>query len=66
VYVAAVEAQIGAVWLLPQKILESALSDIDIARAPPGHDLKSRFGENDAGIPLILDLIDPWRGGGRE
>ena len=58
----AVEAWIAAGWLLPKAIEESQLSDIDVARAHLIQDLKSTFGVNDEGIPLILDLIDQLHG----
>ena len=58
----AVEAWIAAGWLLPREFNESRLSGIDLARAHLIHDLKSTFGVNDEGIPLILDLIDQLHG----
>ena len=58
----ALEAWIAAGWLLPHETEESRLSQIDLARAHLIHDLKSTFGVNDEGIPLILDLIDQLHG----
>jgi chaperone modulatory protein CbpM len=58
----AVEAWVAAGWLLPQEFETNWLSEIDLARAHLIQDLKSTFGVNDEGVPLILDLIDQLHG----
>jgi chaperone modulatory protein CbpM len=58
----AIELWIEAGWLLPHQNSESCLSEIDIARAQLINDLKHDLGDNDEGIPLILDLIDQLHG----
>ncbi len=58
----AVETWIAAGWLLPKEFETNWLSEIDLARAHLIHDLKSTFGVNDEGVPLILDLIDQLHG----
>ena len=58
----AVEAGVAAGWLLPQEFETNWLSEIDLARAQLIRDLKSTFGVDDEGVPLILDLIDQLHG----
>src|SRR6202040_517364 len=52
------EAWIEAGWLLPrQDGAKRNFFDVDLARAHLIHDLE-RLGDNDEGIPVILDLVD--------
>ena len=57
-----VQAWIEAGWLRPDETNESGLSEIDLARAQLIHDLTSKLGINDEGVPVILDLIDQLHG----
>jgi chaperone modulatory protein CbpM len=50
-------------WLIPEQTSTgSNFSDMDIARARLIRDLKDDFGVNDAGVDLILHLLDQLHG----
>lgn len=50
-------------WLIPGgEAAEPSFSDIDVARARLIKDLKEDLGVNDAGIGVILDLVDQLHG----
>jgi chaperone modulatory protein CbpM len=50
-------------WLIPDgSSVEASFSDIDIARARLIRDLKLDFGVNDAGVGVILSLLDQLHG----
>jgi chaperone modulatory protein CbpM len=50
-------------WLVPDKSSgEMLFSDIDIARAHFVRDLHDRMAVNDAGVGLVLDLVDQLHG----
>lgn len=50
-------------WLMPDSSsAEMSFSDIDIARARLIRDLQSDFGVNDAGVGVILKLLDQLYG----
>lgn len=50
-------------WLIPKQTSDGiGFSDIDIARARLIQELKSDLGANDAGIDVILHLMDQLHG----
>ncbi|MGA2287034.1 chaperone modulator CbpM [Bradyrhizobium sp.] len=50
-------------WLIPDgSSVEASFSDIDIARARLIRDLQLDFGVNDAGVGVILSLLDQLHG----
>lgn len=50
-------------WLLPKQSAEGWLfSDLDLARANLIIDLRENMGVNDAGLDLILHLLDQMHG----
>ena len=50
-------------WLLPKQSAEGWLfSDIDLARANLIIDLRENMGVNDAGLDLVLHLLDQMHG----
>lgn len=50
-------------WLIPDNTApEACFSECDIARASLIHDLQHDFGVNEAGIELVLHLIDQLHG----
>ena len=50
-------------WLIPVGSSEGAsFSDIDVARARLIRDLKTELGVNDAGVGVILNLLDQLHG----
>ena len=56
-------AFVEAGWLLPRGELENCeFSDLDVARAQLIRDLKQALGVNDAGIPIVLHLVDQLHG----
>lgn len=57
------KAWVEAGWLLPRRNGDSdRFSEIDLARARLIRDLKEDLGVNNAGIPVILDLVDQVHG----
>jgi chaperone modulatory protein CbpM len=55
------QAFITAGWLLPHGERRE-LDELDLARAQLIRDLKGDFGVNDAGIPIVLHLLDQLHG----
>jgi chaperone modulatory protein CbpM len=49
-------------WLIPQQTSGTDFSDMDVARARLIRDLKDDFGVNDAGVDVILHLLDQLHG----
>jgi chaperone modulatory protein CbpM len=50
-------------WLIPQQSSAGTnFSDMDVARARLIRDLKDDFGVNDAGVDVILHLLDQLHG----
>jgi chaperone modulatory protein CbpM len=50
-------------WLIPeQSSAGTNFSDMDVARAHLIRDLKDEFGVNDAGVDVILHLLDQLHG----
>lgn len=50
-------------WLLPQESAEGRLfTDLDVARANLIMDLRENMGVNDAGLDVILHLLDQMHG----
>jgi len=50
-------------WLIPDQTSdEMNFSDMDVARARLIRDLKTDFGVNDAGVDVILHLLDQLHG----
>ena len=50
-------------WLVPDKSsTEITFSEIDIARAYLVRDLHDRMGINEAGVGVVLDLVDQLHG----
>ncbi|SPL62668.1 chaperone modulator CbpM [Ochrobactrum soli] len=51
-------------WIIPKRTAEGAVtfSDADIARARLIKELKKDFGANDAGVDVILHLLDQLHG----
>ncbi len=50
-------------WLVPDgSSTEMLFSEIDIARAQLVRDLRDRMGINDAGVGVVLDLVDQLHG----
>lgn len=50
-------------WLIPDETaIEIRFTDCDIARASLIRDLQRDFGVNDAGVALILHLVDQLHG----
>ena len=46
-------------WLIPSRAAdELAFTDMDLARAGLIHDLKDKMGVNDAGLGVVLHLLD--------
>lgn len=45
-------------WVLPAEENPARLDEEDVARARLIHELQDDFGVNDAGVPIILQLID--------
>jgi len=46
-------------WLIPSRAAqELAFTEMDLARANLIHDLKDKMGVNDAGLGVILHLLD--------
>jgi chaperone modulatory protein CbpM len=57
------EVWIAAGWLRPRTAEETAtFTDADVARALLVHDLRRSMGVNDAGVDVILDLLDQLHG----
>jgi len=58
------DAWIAAGWLRPARADEGTalFSEADVARALLVHDLRRTIGVNDAGVDVILDLIDQMHG----
>ena len=53
-------------WLIPDETVpEARFSECDIARAGLIRDLQQDFGVNDAGVALVLHLIDQLHGARR-
>ena len=56
-------AWIEEAWLIPSySSAEPSFSDIDVARARLIRDLKIDLGVNDAGVGVILNLLDQLHG----
>jgi chaperone modulatory protein CbpM len=50
-------------WLVPdESSTEMLFSEIDVARAQLVRDLRDRMGINDAGVGVVLDLVDQLHG----
>ncbi|MEO6382628.1 MAG: chaperone modulator CbpM [Nitrobacter sp.] len=49
-------------WIVPPQAAPRAISDVDAARAFFIRDLKADFGVNDAGIEIVLHLLDQMHG----
>lgn len=50
-------------WLVPdESSREMFFSDIDVARAHLVRDLQDKMGINDAGVSVVLDLVDQLHG----
>jgi chaperone modulatory protein CbpM len=50
-------------WLVPdESSAEMLFSEIDVARAQLVRDLRDRMGINDAGVGVVLDLVDQLHG----
>jgi chaperone modulatory protein CbpM len=50
-------------WLVPdESSREMFFSDIDVARAQLVRDLQDKMGINDAGVGVVLDLVDQLHG----
>jgi chaperone modulatory protein CbpM len=50
-------------WLIPEQTSSGTnFSDMDVARARLIQDLKDDFGVNDAGVDVILHLLDQLHG----
>jgi chaperone modulatory protein CbpM len=49
-------------WLVPADARELAFTEMDLARANLIHDLKEKMGVNDAGLGVILHLLDQMHG----
>jgi chaperone modulatory protein CbpM len=50
-------------WLVPERTSAGTnFSDMDVARARLIRDLKTDFGVNDAGVDVILHLVDQLHG----
>ena len=57
------EAWVAAGWLIPEDADGSSrFSELDIARAQLINDLKDRIGVNDAGVDVVLHLVDQLHG----
>jgi chaperone modulatory protein CbpM len=57
------EDWLAAGWLRPTSVEGSAtFTEADVARALLVHDLRRTIGVNDAGVDVILDLIDQLHG----
>jgi chaperone modulatory protein CbpM len=57
------EMWVSAGWLLPErKDDRTSFTEIDVARAHLIHDLQKDLGVNDAGVDVILDLLDQLYG----
>ena len=57
------EVWIRESWICPDCTTpERTFSDMDLARASLIHDLKDKMGVNDAGLDVILHLIDQMHG----
>ena len=57
------EMWVSAGWLLPErKDDRHSFTEIDVARAHLIHDLQNDLGINEAGIDVILDLLDQLYG----
>ncbi len=60
---ATLDAWIEEQWLIPtQKAAEPAFTELDLARAQLIRDLTRDLGVNDAGVGVILDLVDQVHG----
>jgi chaperone modulatory protein CbpM len=49
-------------WLVPAHARELAFTEMDLARANLIRDLKEKMGVNDAGLGVILHLLDQMHG----
>ena len=57
------DAWIEEEWLIPTRAAaEPAFSEVDLARAELIRDLTQDFGVNDAGVGVILNLVDQVHG----
>jgi chaperone modulatory protein CbpM len=60
---ATLDAWIEAEWLIPtQQAPEPAFSEIDLARVRLIRDLTEDLGVNDAGVGVVLNLVDQVHG----
>ena len=60
---ATLDAWIAEEWLIPaQQAPEPAFSEMDVARAGLIRDLTEELGVNDAGVGVILNLVDQVHG----
>jgi len=57
------EMWVSAGWLLPERRDDRhSFTEIDVARAHLIHDLQNDLGVNEAGVDVILDLLDQLYG----
>jgi chaperone modulatory protein CbpM len=57
------ETWVTAGWLIPDDVDGSPrFSELDLARAQLINDLKDRVGVNDAGVDVVLHLVDQLHG----
>jgi chaperone modulatory protein CbpM len=57
------ETWVAAGWLIPDDAGGSPqFSELDVARAQLINDLKGRIGVNDAGVDVVLHLVDQLHG----
>jgi len=49
-------------WIIPRNAAEPEFAEVDVARAELIRDLKYDLDVNDAGIGVILDLVDQVHG----
>src|SRR5262245_31974720 len=57
------ETWVAAGWLIPDEADGSPrFSELDVARAQLINDLKDRIGVNDAGVDVVLHLVDQLHG----
>jgi chaperone modulatory protein CbpM len=57
------ETWVAAGWLIPEDVDGSSrFSELDLARAQLINDLKDRLSVNDAGVDVVLHLVDQLHG----
>ena len=59
---ATLTAWIAEEWIIPRAADEPEFAEVDVARAALIRDLKHDLDVNDAGIGVILDLVDQVHG----